>query len=198
MRVEIPHKRFMLKDGSKVDVRALKPAEGPALVAFLRELPEEDRLFLRSDVMKSEFEEHYLHGIDYNKMIPIVAFVGDKIVANATLYRTDYGWTTHVGQIRVAVARPFQRKGLGRELIDYSLELAINMGLDKLIAEVVDNQISAKSALERSGFHAEATLKNHVKDIHGRRRNLVIMSNDLSHIWESMETLASSFHPSME
>jgi RimJ/RimL family protein N-acetyltransferase len=121
-----------------------------------------------------------------------------KIVGNATLSRTLHGWSTHVGELRIAVARAFQRKGLGTALARELVKLAQDAGLEKTVATVVDNQIGAKRAFGKLGFRAEAVLKGRVKDVHKTKRNLVIMTNDVSHIWEAMETLLQDYSPSQE
>ena len=191
-------KEVTLRDGTKVTIRQTKREDGPALLQFFRALPEEDRLFLRDDVTNPEFMEEFVQKIDYDTMVPLCAEQEGKIVGNATLYRTRHGWTAHVAQIRVVVARSMQRRGLGTELARGLVRIAINMGLDKMIAQVVDNQVSAQRAFEKLGFHKEAVLKNHVKDIFGRSHDLIIMSNDVSHIWEAMESVAASYLPAME
>jgi RimJ/RimL family protein N-acetyltransferase len=60
---------------------------------------------------------------------------------------------------------------------------------------VVENQIAAKRALEKLGFRDEAVLKGHVKDIHGIKRNLLVMSNDVSHLWEAMAEMVADYSP---
>jgi RimJ/RimL family protein N-acetyltransferase len=128
----------------------------------------------------------------------LVAEEAGRIVGNATLYRSLHGWSAHVGEIRVAVARSFQGKGLGTFLAREMARLAVEAGLEKMVASVVDNQVGAKRAFEKLGFHAEAVLRGHVKDIHGSKRDLVIMASDVSHIWESMEALLRDYSPSLE
>jgi RimJ/RimL family protein N-acetyltransferase len=172
--------------------------DGPAVLEFFRALPEEDRLFLRDDVTSPEWLERYVHMIDYVTMAPLLAEQEGKVVGNAALYRSLHGWSAHVGEIRVAVARPFQRKGLGTVLARELVKLAVDSGIEKMIASVVDNQVGAKRAFEKLGFCPEAVLKGHVKDIHGIKRDLVIMANDVSHIWQSMESLLSDYSPSLE
>jgi len=70
---------------------------------------------------------------------------------------------------------------------------AVNVGVDKMVAEVVDNQVGAKRAFAKLGFHEEAVLKGQVKDRHGVRRDLVIMANDVSYLWEAMEALVADY-----
>ena len=41
----------------------------------------------------------------------------------------------------------------------------------------------------------EAVLRGHVKDIRGARRDLLILANDVSHIWAAMEALVADTPP---
>jgi RimJ/RimL family protein N-acetyltransferase len=51
----------------------------------------------------------------------------------------------------------------------------------------MEDQKSAIKAFERMGFKKEATLRKHVTDIEGKRRNLVIMSQDIEELWNTLE-----------
>jgi RimJ/RimL family protein N-acetyltransferase len=190
--------KVALHDGTQVTIRTMELKDGPAVLNFFRALPEEDRLFLRDDVTSPEWLERFSRQIDYDTLIPLVAEHGGKTVGNAALSRSLHGWSTHVGELRIAVARSFQRKGLGTVLARELVRLALDAGLEKLVVSVVDNQIGAKRAFEKLGFQTEAVLKGHVKDIHQTKRNLVVMTNDVSHIWEAMESLTQDYSPSLE
>ena len=52
---------------------------------------------------------------------------------------------------------------------------------------------AAKRTFEKLGFHKEAELPGHVKDIHGKKRDLLIYADDVSHIWSAMESAAGRF-----
>ena len=187
-----------LKDGRDVVIRLTESADGPALLEFFRSLPEQDRLYLKDDVTKKEFIERFLSGIDYETMASMVVEHRGKIVAEATLYRTRYGWMAHVGEIRVIVGRQYQHKGLGTELARQLVRMALALGLDKMIVQIPTTQPSARRAFEKLGFHHEATLIKHVKDIRGRLHDLIVLSNDASELWESLENLTSEMPPHMD
>lgn len=187
-----------LRGGREIVIRPMTADNATALAEFFRGLPEEDRLYLRDDVAQPSFITKFLANLSDERVFPLIALSDGVIVGNATLYRDHHGWAKHVGQIRVAVARDYQRSGLGTALAHAIVRHAVGIGLDKLVAEVVDNQVGAKRAFQKIGFHAEAVLKGHVKDIHGVRRDLVIMANDVSHIWERMEAMMSDYSPTME
>lgn len=197
MDIEGYPKTVSLKDGTRVTIRPLSPRDEAALKEFFLALPEEDRLFLREDVTRPEVVEGFIRSLGDDTVFPLVAEHEGRIVGDATLHRSRHGWSRHVAQIRVVVARDFQHRGLGTALIRCLVRHAIGLGLDKLVAEVVDNQTAARRAFEKLGFVQEAVLKGHVRDIHGIKRDLVILANDCSHIWETMESLVSDFSPTI-
>lgn len=189
---------FTLRNGEKLVIRPMRLEDGPAVAEFFRSLPEEDRRYLREDVTRPQFLEGFLRKLKNFEAIALVAVSGDVVLGSAALYRNPHGWTHHVGDIRVEVARSHQRMGLGAHLAHALVRHAIAIGLDKLVVEVVEAQHAARKTFERLGFHPEAVLKGQVCDILGVRHNLVIMSSDVSHIWDRMESLLADFSPSSE
>lgn len=193
MRVEGLPAHHTLKDGTPVTIRLAGKDDGKVLLDFFRSLPEEDRLYLRDDVTKQEYMDRFIKSIDCDSVFSIVAEVKGKVVGEATLYRTSHGWMSHVGEIRLVVERAQQQKGLGTELAREIVRIAVNRGLDKMIFQMADGQVGARKAFEKLGFKQEAVLKRHVKDIRGRYGDLIIMSNDVSHLWEALEVMTADF-----
>jgi RimJ/RimL family protein N-acetyltransferase len=136
--------------------------------------------------------------IERGEATSLLAEKEGRVLAEARLYRARHGWSTHVGELRVAVGRPQRRKGLATALAGLLVKLATDQGADKLIAEVVENQVAALRTFDKLGFRKEAVLRAHVKDIRGGRQDLLILSNDLSHIWAAMEALAADTPPEAE
>lgn len=191
-------KEIALKNGKTVTLRTVRPEDAPGLTEFFKALPEEDRLYLRDDVSDPGFTERFLKRIETHASIPLVALDGGKIVGQGNLYRERHGWMSHVAQIRLVVSRPYQRTGLGKQMVHELVKMAMQAGVDKIIALVMDNQAGAKKAFQRIGFVEEALLKDHVKDLHGRKHDLCILSNDVSHLWDAMESMAQEYLGSMD
>lgn len=190
-------RHLKLRSGEEIVVRPMAAADAAGLLAFYQELPEEDRQFLNDDVTAPEWLERFVRRVDNETFVSLVALANGTVVGNATLARTLHGWTRHVAEIRVVVAREFQRKGLGSALAKVVVRLAVSLGLEKMTAHVVDNQIGAKRAFEKLGFKPEAVLRGQVKDVRGAKRDLVVMSDDVSHLWEAMEALVADFSPTI-
>jgi RimJ/RimL family protein N-acetyltransferase len=197
MRLEGFPRDVTLRDGKSVAIRPIEPDDVDALGEFYRELPEEDRLFLREDVTRPEWAEEFIRSVDSDSVFSLLAEHQERVVGNGTLYRSRHGWSAHVAEIRIAVDRRFQRHGLGTALASQLVRHATSLGLEKIVAHVVDNQVGAKRAFEKLGFHKDAVLRGHVKDIRGVTRDLVVMSNDVSHLWEAMAALMADYSPTM-
>jgi L-amino acid N-acyltransferase YncA len=197
MKLEGFPQSLKLKDGNQVVVKPLEGGDAPALLEFYRTLPEEDRLYLRDDVTKPEWLERFVAHVKHNEVVSLIAERGGKVVGEASLYRALHGWTAHVGEIRVTVEPRLRRSGLGTALARDLVKVAIGLGVEKMIVQMVESQQSARRLFEKLGFRQEAVLRGHVKDIHGIKRDLLIAANDVSHLWEAMEALVSDFSPTV-
>jgi RimJ/RimL family protein N-acetyltransferase len=184
-----------LRDGSNVVMTPLQIGDSGALLTFYRHLPEEDRLVLKDDVTTADWAEGFLHKVETREVISLIAKSGAKVVGEATLYRTLHGWTRHVGEIRVAVGCAHRRKGLGTALAAALVNIATDLGIEKIIVQVVDNQLAARRTFEKLGFHREAVLPHHVMDIAGMKRDLIVLANDVSLIWAAMEAANQDYAP---
>ncbi|MDZ7342256.1 MAG: GNAT family N-acetyltransferase [candidate division KSB1 bacterium] len=180
-------KTIKLKDESQVVLRLLTEDDLDRLLEFYRTIPEADRLFLRTDVTDKRNVELRFGRLDYDTVYPILALSDDKIIGIGTLFRAEFGWKRNLGEVRVLIAPDFQRKGLATIFIRELFFHALKMKIYKLQAEMIEGQDSAIAAFERLGFRREATLKKHVTDIRGRRRDLVIMTLDIEDFWYLIE-----------
>lgn len=182
-------KQVRIKDGSQITLRPLVSADREALLGFFRSLPEADRLFLKEDVTKTEVIDRWIANLDYDRTIPILAISGERIIADGTLHLDKFGWTRHIGDLRIVVAREFQNRGVGTQVARELVGLAQKLGLEKIQAEVVQDSWGAIAMFEKLGFRIEVVRKDHVLDLKGQRRNLVIMVNNVEELWRKMEDL---------
>jgi len=185
-------KEVLLRDGSRVTLRPVVKEDEEALYQFFKGMSKEDRLYLRDDVADRDVIRGWMDNIDYEKVLPIVALDGDKIVADATLHRNPHGWMRHVGEIRMSVAGSHRGRGLARMIAAEIFHQAVGLGLDKLVAEMLTIQNNAKRVFTRLGFHEEALLKDHGMDAAGNKHDLIIMSNDVTTLWENWTEFADS------
>jgi RimJ/RimL family protein N-acetyltransferase len=124
---------------------------------------------------------------DYDRVLPILAEQEGRIIGDATLHRRPSGWMRHVGEIRVVTDPFFRRRGLASALARELFYLALQAGLDKMVAEVAADQLAAAKVFEKLGFSCEARLTGHIVDLHGRKHDLLILSTDIPTLMRTME-----------
>ncbi|MGB9735322.1 MAG: GNAT family N-acetyltransferase [bacterium] len=181
-------KKYTLKDGSVISIRAMTKNDVNALHEFFTRIPEEDRLFLKHNVADKKVIETWAKELDYNSVLPLLAFDKDnKIIGDATLHMKDYGWSRHIGEIRIVVSRAYRNKGVGLALSREIFLAALERKLSKIVAQMAADQKGAIKVFEKLGFTKEAELKNHIMDLKGQTHNLVIMSNDVKEAVKAME-----------
>jgi len=185
-------KEVNLRDGSKVTIRPVVKEDEEALYQFFKGLSKEDRLYLRDDVTSREVIHGWMENIDYERVLPILAFDGGTIVADATLHRNPHGWRHHVGEIRMSVAGSHRGRGLARVIAAEIFQQAVGCGLDKLVAEMLTVQKNAQRVFARLGFQEEAVLKDHGVDADGKKHDLIIMSNYVTTLWENWTEFTDS------
>jgi L-amino acid N-acyltransferase YncA len=172
-------KTATLRDGSVITLRPLRPDDRERAWEFFDRVPEEDRAFLKEDVINRGEVEAWLDRIDPATETMIVAEAAGAIVGTAALQREARGWARHVGEIRVVADPATRRQGLGHVLAETIFGIAVRIGLEKMVAQMMANQTGAVRVFELLGFRVEATLRNHVRDRYGHKHDLLIMANDL-------------------
>lgn len=169
-------KTVKLADGAAVLIRHLIPQDRAEIGGFFERVPEEDRAFLKQDLINRYEVEVWLDEIDIDRETVMVAVVEGRIVGTAALERQRHGWSRHVGAIRIVADPALRRRGLGHVLAEAIFALARNVGLKKLLAEMAADQPGPIRVFKRLGFRTEATLNDQVKDRHGRKHDLLIMA----------------------
>lgn len=180
-------KRVKLKDGTEVLIRDMTAADLDGSVAFFGALPEEDRAYLRRDVTKREVVEQRITEIESGAAMRVVAEADGEIVADGTLELAGQDWKKHVGEIRLIVARPFRRQGLGVLMANELYGLAAASRVEEVIVKMMRPQEAARSIFKRLGFEDETVLPDYVKDLGGEKQDMILMRCDLEALWQKME-----------
>jgi len=169
-----------LTDGSEVLVRLMQQEDGDRLLEFFRGVPEGERIFLREDVTRPEAIEVRIRAIGRGRFLSLLAEAEGRIVGDATLQRRPTYWLQHVAEVHVVVDRGYRRVGLAHNLLYELFDLARDQGIETLLAEMMSEQVAALSLFGRLGFKREAIFRRLVKDLHGKKHDLVIMTRDLT------------------
>jgi GNAT superfamily N-acetyltransferase len=177
--VERYPKTVKLKDGSPITLRPLKPADEKAFHTFFVGVPDQERILFKHRVTDPAVIREWVQRLDYGKVLPVVAFAGDNLVADASLHQTLGGWKRHIGRISVVVHPAIRGKGLAGLLVNELIDIARDLGLEKLEAEFLGQQKAARRVFEERGFNQFLYLHDYVKDMQAIAHDYVLMGRDL-------------------
>jgi GNAT superfamily N-acetyltransferase len=177
--VEHYPKNVKLKDGTAITLRLLKQTDEKAFHTFFVGVPEQERILFKHRVTEPAVIREWVQRIDYTKILPIVAYAGDQLVADASLHQTLGGWKRHIGRISVVVHPSIRGKGLAGTLVNELIDIARDLGLEKLEAEFLGEQKAARRVFEERGFNQFLYLQDYVKDMQAIAHDYVLMGRDL-------------------
>lgn len=190
-------KEIRLKSGEKVILRPMVKEDEKKLHTFFVKLDKKDRLFLKHDVTDHKVIKSWAENLNYEHVIPILAEIDDRIIGDATLHQLTTVGPPDIGEIRIVIDKDFRRRGLGKRMAREIYYLALSMKMNKLIAEVVEDQDHLIKTCETLGFRRDKVLKDKAINLHGEKHNLVIMSEDVDALWKTIEDLIdrdTAFH----
>jgi len=172
-------KAVALRDGSHIVLRPLQAVDEEAFHAFFCAVPAMERLLFKDRVTERAVIHDWCQHVNYERILPLLAFAGDRIVADATLHQTLGGWKRHIGQIRVVVHPDCRGKGIATRLVTDLLGIARDAGLEKLEAEFMGEQQSARRMFALLGFNELLVLPEYVKDMQALPHDYVLMGRHI-------------------
>lgn len=152
----MPHRypqEVTLRDGRKVLLRLFTEKDVDALYAFFQHLPVSYRRFAWDAIDNRATVERWGREIDYGKALPVLAFDGNRIVADATLHRRRGGPLRLIGRIKWMIDPAFRGVGLGTLLVNHFIDIARENGLRHLNCMLIsDLEADAVTTLQNLGF----------------------------------------------
>jgi ribosomal protein S18 acetylase RimI-like enzyme len=166
-----------------METRPIEAGDGPALSRFFERIPESDRTFLKEDVDDPRLLEEWVQpGAGRTVAIEDSAVVGSVAVVPL------HGWSSHVGEVRLVVDPEHRGHGIGRRLARQAVLDAVDMGLKKLVVEVIADQAPLIAMFRGLGFEPEALLTDHVRDRSGEMRDLIVLANSVDEQFAALST----------
>lgn len=173
-------KTWMLEEGTQVTVRPMARQDRAKVARFFQSIPEGDLRFLKEDVQDPRVIERWVKQLDYDRVLPLVAEVEGRIVADASLHRRKEGWRRHLGGVRVVVDPTFRHRGLASRLVDELIDVATREGLERLYAEITAENATALDVFRKRGFEEVARFERNIVDPAGEYHDLVVLHLDLA------------------
>ena len=162
------------------EVRYMTAADEAAVSSFARALPPHDLLFMRRDITETKVMAAWLQSLKDGSVTTLLAVENGQVRACIAIIRDELSWSPHVGEMRIVVGAAMRGKGLGRILVEECFSIALELGVEKLIAYMTADQAAGIALFEDLGFHAEAMLSEHVRDRDGNKFDVVMLSHNVN------------------
>jgi ribosomal protein S18 acetylase RimI-like enzyme len=167
-----------------MDIQPLEEQHAAGLRDFFSRVPASDHNSFAEDVFAPGLVESWLQDTRGRRS---VALEGDRAVGYVAVL-PQVGWSSHVGSLRLVVDPDERGKGIGRQLARHGLVTGLELGLSKLVVEVVADAEPAIGMFQDLGFEPEALLRDHVRDKSGVLRDLVVLAHLVEGTWSGMAT----------
>lgn len=168
------------------EVRRLRAGDREALAAFLAALPPGDLTFIKEEVSDPGIVSEWIAD---TRTVRAIAIDEGGAVAGLVAIIPGLGWSSHVGDLRLVVHPDHRRRGIGAGLARWATLESVQMGLKKLVVEVVAEQDAAVAMFLGLGFEAEALLKDHIRDREGKMRDLLLLGHRIDSNWSGLATV---------
>ncbi len=172
-------KETKLKDASTCKLRPLRKDDEKKFHEFFLAVPEAERMFIKHRVVEPQVIHEWCETIDLGRNLPLLAFMDGKIVGDATLHQQLGGWKRHIGRVSVLVHPQYRGRGLARALVSEIVEIARELGLEKVEAEFIGEQETAIKMFALLGFSKLLRLEGYVKDMQAISHDYILMGLDL-------------------
>ena len=148
-------RRFTIKDGRRVILRAPRWEDLDDLLDFINSLVDEGVDIDRDKKVSREDEANWLGrrlaDIENDRIIGIVAEVNGRVAANSEVARKG-GIMDHVGELGISVKAGFRDLGIGTEMMKALIAESRRMGLKVLVLDVFASNSRARHLYKKVGF----------------------------------------------
>ncbi len=148
----------VLRDGSTVHLRPIRPDDEEHLLTFLRGLSEDSRVSrffaVPSDPVLAN-QAHRAAAVDYIRRFGLVAVAGteERIIGHASYDTLGEGHA----EVAFAVADEYQGRGLGTILLGHLAEIAVTRGIHVFEALVLPQNHRMVEVFRESGFPVDVS-----------------------------------------
>lgn len=143
----------VLRDDRRVMIQPFRSEDVDELHAFFLRLPANWRRFAWDRIENRGLIENWADNINYDKTLPLLAFDGQRVVADASLHRREFGPLRLAGRIKWLIDPEFRGVGLGAMMVNLLMDEARSMGLKHLTCMLIsDLEQDAIDILAPLGF----------------------------------------------
>jgi len=182
-----PYPRHAKTDAGEIEFRLMSRADEGAVLEFAKKLPTHDLLFLPRNISEPKVLSAWINEIERGAITSLLSVREGRVVGCGTLVRDPHSWSPHVGELRMVVSTDVRGQGVGRVLSQETFLLALGAGLEKLSVQMTVDQRAAIALFESLGFKAEALLRDHVRDVDGKKHDIVVLGHNIAQFGAQLE-----------
>ncbi len=148
-------KTITLKNGKEALLRPIRPEDEPLEAEMFEHLSKQSIYYRFMGYIPKVSHDFLIRftQIDYDREMAIIAILetpqGEKMAGVARIVCD--AWKEEA-EFAIVVADPWQGKGLGSQLTDFILEIAADMGIQKIVALVLESNRVMLNMFEKRGF----------------------------------------------
>jgi ribosomal protein S18 acetylase RimI-like enzyme len=187
--IEIALERFpiehSLTNGAQIIVRPLEGGDEQAFRSFHESIAEKERFLVKHRLIDPSQIGQWCRDLDYEKVLPLLALAGGRIVGHVTLHQRTGGWKRHIGMVDALIHPEFRGLGVLRALLEELVEIARHGGLTKLEVELNGERKNTIASFRKCGFIELVRLEDYLQDMEAQPHDYVLMGLDLSVDYEN-------------
>jgi acetyltransferase len=154
---------WQLNNGTPVTIRPIRPEDEPLIVQFHQTLSEESVYLRYFSLMK--LSRRIAHErltricfIDYDREMALVADyknpqTGEHEILGVARLSKMHG--INEGEFAMLISDPYQRRGLGTELLKRIIQVGRQEKLTRITADILAENVPMQKVAEKVGFHLE-------------------------------------------
>jgi acetyltransferase len=162
---------WQLNDGTPITIRPIRPEDEPLIVQFHQTLSEESVYLRYFSLMK--LSRRIAHErltricfIDYDREMALVADyknpqTGEHEILGVARLSKMHG--INEGEFAMLISDPYQRRGLGTELLKRIIHVGRQEKLTRITADILAENVPMQKVAEKVGFHLERAGNDLVK-----------------------------------
>ncbi len=149
-----------LSDGGRVLLRPLTTEDREQLIELFQHVSPEDLRYLHHNVTDAELVASWVDDLDYDRVLPLVAVINERLVGSATLHFFE-GPARHRAEMRIYLAKEVRRRGVGSRMIQALIDMAKRRNIYMIEAQIVNDQATVIRAFQNLGFVRKCVLDNY-------------------------------------
>lgn len=167
-------------NGKRILLRPLLEEDHKRLFDLFGGAQDEDLRFLKDDVRDPLVVERWISNINYERVLPLVAYCDERLVGDCTLHIGAKSGR-HTGEVRIFLAPDFRGVGLGSKMIKEIEEVARKLGLMFLTAQIILDHVGLVKAFRRVGFDVRCILDDYFMTAQDQTFDIAFLTKRLAH-----------------